>query len=195
VSNSSWPNKSAKIKQHTLLKLTTSSVLAKPSSAGAEWSDASWSGGWDEARVLVRSKYLADLALLAWPRPPGGQIVDWEAKLAPTAASTNVSSAPKSPSGISIRDLVEAGLLSPGEQLVWMRPQVGERHTCRVLTDGSLELEDGRIERSPSGAASAVGRGSFDGWVTWRAPNRGDRLIGALRAELETSREDGSVRP
>jgi hypothetical protein len=82
----------------------------------------------------------------------------------------------------SIADLVGAGLLASGEQLVWDRPLAGQELRCTVTDDGRLRLLNGEVHASASGAAgAAAGGGSFDGWEAWRAPQRGNVLLAELR--------------
>ncbi|MFI1617147.1 CBS domain-containing protein [Streptomyces lydicus] len=69
---------------------------------------------------------------------------------------------------VRISDLVDAGLLTTGAELVFRRPRVGETHTAAVSEDHTIRLTDGRRFASPSKAAhAAVGNGSFDGWNAW----------------------------
>ncbi len=87
VSNKPWPVKSAEIKRHALLKLTTSSVFAVPGRVTEEWSDERWASDWDEERIKRRSLWLTGLAVSAWQRPPGGPTVDFTQKLSPPSVS------------------------------------------------------------------------------------------------------------
>lgn len=67
LKNSAWSTKRHEIGQKSTLLITTASVLAAPPNAvehAPQWADS-----WDETRILVRGRYLADLALQVWPRP------------------------------------------------------------------------------------------------------------------------------
>lgn len=68
VSNREWEHKKSEIRRHSLLRLTTSTVLSVPADAG-DFDDASWTERWDEERVRVRGNLLADLALEIWRGP------------------------------------------------------------------------------------------------------------------------------
>ncbi|MFC7931677.1 CBS domain-containing protein [Streptomyces cinereoruber] len=84
---------------------------------------------------------------------------------------------------VRVSDLVDAGLLAPGTQLVFRRKRSGEAHLARVTEDGKIELDDGRRFASPSAAAAAAsGRGPFDGWTAWAL--EGDTLLDVLRQTL-----------
>ena len=69
--------------------------------------------------------------------------------------------------GVSLKDLVDSGLLHAGQRLVGNRNGV----TCSatVTADGQVELEDGRREESPSTAgAAALGTKACNGWHFWQ---------------------------
>jgi uncharacterized protein with ParB-like and HNH nuclease domain len=69
--------------------------------------------------------------------------------------------------GVSLKNLLDAGLLSPGQSLTGTRNGV----TCSatVTADGEVELEDGRREESPSTAgAAALGTHACNGWHFWQ---------------------------
>ncbi|NUK32314.1 CBS domain-containing protein [Streptomyces lunaelactis] len=83
----------------------------------------------------------------------------------------------------TVADLLNAGLIKEGDELVFDRPRVGSRHTARVIPDGRFELPDGQTFRSPSqAAAAAVGAGSFDGWHAWALPD--GTMLDDLRQRL-----------
>ena len=62
------------------------------------------------------------------------------------------------------RQVVAAGLLIPGETLVWERPRKGERWLVTVTQEGRFRLEDGSEYASPTAAARAAG-GRSAGWM------------------------------
>lgn len=68
VSNREWEHKKSEIRRHSLLRLTTSTVLSAPSGVPG-FDDASWTERWDEERIRVRGNILADLALTIWGAP------------------------------------------------------------------------------------------------------------------------------
>ncbi|WP_030018970.1 DUF4357 domain-containing protein [Streptomyces monomycini] len=68
----------------------------------------------------------------------------------------------------ALTPLLDAGKLQPGQRLVWRRRNLGHEYRVHVTTEGNLQLEDGRICDSPSGACSALAQGSVNGWDAWR---------------------------
>jgi hypothetical protein len=181
--------KRAEIQKHSLLRLTTSSVLTAPPNANDATSNDVWAAVWDEGRITTRGRWLTDLAVAAWPRPGGGPEVRWEDAL----DILDIDQAPSQPSDMSIGDLIAAGLLSVSDELVWIRPRAGEEHRCTVLVDGQLRHSDGQISATPSGACALVtGGGSHDGWECWRVPSRGNALIDDLRDELRELRAEAA---
>lgn len=68
LSNNPWNEKKVDIRRHSLLRLTTDSVLSPPPTL-VGWTPESWSAEWDEQRIEERTLYLAQLALQFWPRP------------------------------------------------------------------------------------------------------------------------------
>jgi hypothetical protein len=80
-----------------------------------------------------------------------------------------------------LASLVEAGLLGVGEQLVWKRRHT--THSATVTRGGCLQLSDGRVFSSPSGAARALSGYEVNGWRNWGRPQDGVRLS-SLRDRL-----------
>lgn len=76
---------------------------------------------------------------------------------------------------VTIGQVLEAGLLVPGETLVWDRPRKGERWVAVVTADGRMRLEDGNEYATPTAAARAVGGGAF-GLNVWRRASNGQKL-------------------
>lgn len=74
---------------------------------------------------------------------------------------------------IRVEDLLDAGLLKPGEVLVWNRPRLGVTHTAVVEPDGRLRLEDGRVEHCPGCAAIALAGYLISGSGVWRRATDG----------------------
>ena len=86
--------------------------------------------------------------------------------------------------GATLSELVEAGMLEPGERLEWNRPQSGVTFRAAVTEDGQVVLEDGRRFGSPSSAGTAAANlRALNGWVTWRVPRLGGRTLDEIRAE------------
>jgi hypothetical protein len=66
LSNNPWTVKRPDLQRHSLLLLTTASVLSPPEGASG-WTENAWAEGWDEDRIDLRGLYLAHHALRAWP--------------------------------------------------------------------------------------------------------------------------------
>lgn len=126
--------------------------------------------GWTEELIDDRTEVMLDALLATWPVPTGH-----------AGTVTGRVSAPSSDA--SLKDLVAAGLLTPGTVL---RPRAGAWGTvdCTVLANGDLEV-DGKSFSSPSGAGRHVRKGSTNGWVFWELPD--GRRLKDLRALLATS--------
>lgn len=73
LSNKPWKDKRPDIQKHSLLRLTTGSVLTAPRPE-SELSDQEWSSNWDEERIMVRTRHLAQEAIRVWPRPQSEQV-------------------------------------------------------------------------------------------------------------------------
>ena len=83
---------------------------------------------------------------------------------------------------MNIRDLLKAGLLQPGEELVWSRRVMKTVHTAVVSKDGLLTTTDGISHKTPSGAAKHLnGNKPVDGWIAWKS-----KTSGASLAQLRT---------
>jgi hypothetical protein len=79
--------------------------------------------------------------------------------------------------------LLDAGLLQPGDRLVWRQSRLGNTFYATVLSRGALQLDDGRIATSPSGACQALTGKSYDGWEEFRRESD-NVLLADLRAQL-----------
>lgn len=86
-------------------------------------------------------------------------------------------------------ELLDAGLLAVGDELVWNRRNLGVRHTARIRADGALVLVDGRVYANPSGATTALGGNHQNGWGAFRRVSDG-RTLCDLRAELRARSGD-----
>lgn len=82
---------------------------------------------------------------------------------------------------VSIAQVLEAGLLIPGETLVWERPRKGERWVATVTAGGKLRMDDGKEYATPTAAARAVG-GSSAGLTVWKRTSNGQRLSDVWKA-------------
>jgi hypothetical protein len=79
-------------------------------------------------------------------------------------------------------DLINAGLLKAGEQVVMHQPRLGRKFTAAVTGGGGLELPDGRVFKSPSGASNACTNTMSNGWANWSTAN--GKSLDDLRREL-----------
>lgn len=78
---------------------------------------------------------------------------------------------------VTIRQVVKAGLLIPGEKLVWDRPRKGERWYATVTEDGRFRLDDGSEHASPTAAAKAAAGGKASGGLdVWKRTSDGVKL-------------------
>ena len=85
---------------------------------------------------------------------------------------------------VRVMDLVDAGLLRPGQELVFERPRIGEVHRAVVTENARIKVADGQEFASPSRAAVEVsGAVAMDGWYTWRVGDGGP-LLYQLRQQL-----------
>ena len=93
--------------------------------------------------------------------------------------SPSVATAPEG----KLLPLLKAGLLQPGDRLVWRQSRLGNTFYATVLSGGALQLDDGRIAKSLSGACQDLTGKSYDGWEEFRRESD-NVLLGDLRAQL-----------
>ncbi len=65
LSNGPWEKKRPALSEHSLLRLTTGSILRHPSEPTA----TTWADSWDEQHIELRTIYLAGLVWKIWPGP------------------------------------------------------------------------------------------------------------------------------
>ena len=88
-------------------------------------------------------------------------------------------------STVTVKDLIEAGIIEPNEPVEFVRPMVGAKYTAVILPDGQFSLEDGAICRTPSRAAmQAANTPSYDGWHAWRVIRLGGTKLHELRQQF-----------
>jgi hypothetical protein len=79
--------------------------------------------------------------------------------------------------GISLKELLDAGLLQANELLRWTRPRRGDSFEATLLETGDVQLPGGQIFSSGSAAAaSAAGLSAANGWAAWRVPRLGENV-------------------
>lgn len=90
---------------------------------------------------------------------------------------------------VRIADLLDAGLLQPGDDLVWERPKLGANYRATIAGTGAIKLDDGRSFASPSRAAMEAAQiPAYDGWWAWRVTRLNGVLLNDLRVQLAESR-------
>lgn len=88
---------------------------------------------------------------------------------------------------VRITDLLDSGLLQPGDALFWNRPQLGNRYEASV-TEAGIALPEGREFSSPSKAAMvAADIPAYDGWLAWHVERLEGKSLDDLRRELAVS--------
>jgi hypothetical protein len=93
---------------------------------------------------------------------------------------------------MKVADLIEHGLVVPGDELEWVRPKKGTSYRATVTASGAILIESGSAFSSPSRAAmEAAGVASYDGWYAWTV-TRLDRTLNDLRHDLHSLLADGS---
>jgi hypothetical protein len=150
LSNKGWDEKRDALKIHSLVHITTRSILSTPTeniTLENEWSDE-----WDETRIDIRGNWMADLALKIWTRPPHAK------DLATSTAGKEET--------VNVKDILQSGLLNPGTLIV----STTQAHLAEaiILADGSIEFE-GTVYATLSGAATAAQANGKrpNGWTFW----------------------------
>jgi hypothetical protein len=84
----------------------------------------------------------------------------------------------------NLKELLDAGFIAPGDILVWRKQNMNVPFKAILLTNGSIETEDGKVHLSPSAAARHVNSGvSTNGWRVWRCLSK-DKTLSELRLLL-----------
>lgn len=79
--------------------------------------------------------------------------------------------------------LLEAGVVTAGDEFIWKRRNHGVCHTARIRGDGFLVLADGQAHANPTGATAALGGSHQNGWHAFQRVSDG-RTLHELRLEL-----------
>jgi len=141
---------------------------------------------WDELKIDQRNELLINRILRIWSVPQDHKV---ELSIVPVSSTSYVS----------LSDLINAEFLKPGDVLKPRGKDFGSRFAV-VLDDGSLEIDDGRIFDSPSGAGSYLRNRSTAGWHFWRLESSGLQLasireqyrvrFGLIQEETDDDEED-----
>lgn len=88
-------------------------------------------------------------------------------------------------SRVSLMDLIDAGLIKPGQVLqAWGRGRNEVRAQAQVTSKGTVKFE-GQEYNSLSSAATATTHGAANGWVVWRINFKDDWIpISELRDKV-----------
>lgn len=70
---------------------------------------------------------------------------------------------------LSLRNLLEVGLISVGDDLIWKKRNSRLTFTAKIMPNGMIQTADGVFHTSPSMAARHVNMGmSTNGWRVWQ---------------------------
>lgn len=91
---------------------------------------------------------------------------------------------------VKLADLLDAGLIRPGDQLIWERPRLGQTFQGELTSNGAILLADGRGPfASPSRAACEAAQiPAYDGWEAWHVGTPDGPVLHELRVRLLESR-------
>ena len=79
-----------------------------------------------------------------------------------------------------LRDLVESGKLAPGTKLY--RKRKGQIIEATITEHGLIQLADGSLHKTPSGAAKVYTDGkSVDGWLFWHLSDSNGQTLNTFR--------------
>lgn len=174
MSNSPWHDKRSWLATHSLLRLTTASILQAPPSVQ---SDDEWAASWNEDRVLIRGQYLAGLAIKIWPSPDDllGRPLN-----RPASADAVIAVAPPIQGRVdpgrragtrqqfsdTLAAMVADGVIQVGAVLTHAATSQSEAATATVMADGKVRC-NGTDYGSVSAAAEAVTGYATRGWTYW----------------------------
>jgi hypothetical protein len=84
----------------------------------------------------------------------------------------------------TIRDLVLGNLLKDGDRIIWNRKSLNHVHVAVVSGIGTIITEDGKVHKSPSGAAKHLGHRPVDGWLAWKLEGSEESLANIRKRYL-----------
>jgi Restriction Enzyme Adenine Methylase Associated len=100
----------------------------------------------------------------------------------PAPAEPEPMAAGRTHHGVSISDLIGAGLLEAGDILI--NAGDGGGASARILPDGQIEYDGDVYEKVPAAASQAKGGSAVNGWEYWHADApEGLRPLAALREQ------------
>ena len=77
---------------------------------------------------------------------------------------------------MTFKELVRAGIIPNGTELIWKRRVQGDVHSAKVLND-CIQTSDGKLHKTPSGAARHLNYGKpIDGWKVWKIKSTGELI-------------------
>lgn len=164
ASNAAWDGPKGKretLDKHTSI-LMTRDILRQGASS------------WTDDDIVKRTHALVDIILDIWPVPEGHVGL-----VAPDLGS-------KARYKVTLRDLVDAGLLAPGTVL-HARPQAQAGRTCEVTEEALLRVGD-RTAETPSGAGKLLTGYRVAGWHFWLTDPEGSELLDDLRRQYAEER-------
>jgi len=83
---------------------------------------------------------------------------------------------------VNLASLLDAGLISENEKLIWGKSGSTITYRARILPEGRIETSDGKIHNSLSTAASHMNNGiATNGWRVWRL-ERSDLTLQEVRS-------------
>lgn len=97
-----------------------------------------------------------------------------------TAGAVRISTRDRKPG--DLRKLLRAGLIDPDDRLVYEQPRARQTHRAVVRFDGCVELPDGTVWHSPSGALTESVGSQQNGW-NWKH-EKSRRTLAELRTQL-----------
>jgi hypothetical protein len=145
-SNNPWLGEKSKrdaLKDHSLLRLNADII-----ETGAD--------DWTAEDIQSRTGMLARNILMIWSVPAGHRV-----NVVPLTVENSGSAY------VYLASLIDAELIAAGDRLIPIRSTFSDRYAT-VLSDGSIELDNGEHRRYPSGAAKAItGQQAEGGWDFW----------------------------
>jgi hypothetical protein len=148
VSNGPWFGNDPKKHKRALLSANTTFLMNRA------LVDGTGPEGWTITDIDTRTSSLTDFFIKIWPTPPGHTV--------------NPQTDKKTTTGVraSVDKLLSSGLLEVGAILELLGGKSAGQ-TAQVLIGGMLQLEDGTVHKTPSGAAVHIRKRSANGWTEW----------------------------